>query len=192
MPTAGKQPGAIAAPAPGVNPKQSRAVTFPLRGRKGCRKTLALPPNSLWRPRQPYAPSQPKSPFSTHWKGALSWIDRRESTTISGCRKSGLRHFFEVFIAPLRLRRGQGAMQGNPCYARLFADLTRMSPNPIKASGGCGPRTPGGFSTDWILKGFIIRARLQPGNKRPALPASLSFRLSPTIIPFPRSCRICD
>ena len=33
---------------------------------------------------------------------------------ISGCRKSGLRHFFEVFIAPLRLRRGQGAMQGNP------------------------------------------------------------------------------
>ena len=61
------------------------------------------------------------------------------------CRKSGLRHFFEVFIAPLRLRRGQGAMQGNPCYARLFADLTRMSPNPIKASGGCGPRTPGGF-----------------------------------------------
>ncbi len=38
-------------------------------------------------------------------------------------------------------------MQGNPCYARLFADLTRMSPNPIKASGGCGPRTPGGFST---------------------------------------------
>ena len=65
----------------------------------------------------------------------------------SVCRKSGLRHFFEVFIAPLRLRRGQGAMQGNPCYARLFADLTRMSPNPIIASGGCGPRTPGGFST---------------------------------------------
>ena len=41
----------------------------------------------------------------------------------SGCRKSGLRHFFEVFIAPLRLRRGQGAMQGNPCYARLFSHL---------------------------------------------------------------------
>ena len=70
---------------------------------------------------------------------------------ICGCRKSGLRHFFEVFIAPLRLRRGQGAMQGNPCYARLFADLTRtpqgafscpfgtihlVSPNPIIASGG--------------------------------------------------------
>ncbi len=53
-----------------------------------------------------------------------------------GCRKSGLRHFFEVFIAPLRLRRGQGAMQGNPCYARLFADLPYMPPNPIIASGG--------------------------------------------------------
>ena len=54
----------------------------------------------------------------------------------SGCRKSGLRHFFEVFIAPLRLRRGQGAMQGNPCYARLFADLPYTPPNPIIASGG--------------------------------------------------------
>ncbi len=78
-----------------------------------------------------------------------------------GCRKSGLRHFSEVFIAPLRLRRGQG-MQRNPCYARLFADLTRtpqgafscpfgtihlVSPNPIIASGGCGPRAPRGFST---------------------------------------------
>ena len=59
-----------------------------------------------------------------------------QRASLSGCRKSGLRHFFEVFIAPLRLRRGQGAMQGNPCYARLFADLTRMSPNPIIASGG--------------------------------------------------------
>ncbi len=55
---------------------------------------------------------------------------------ISGCRKSGLRHFFEVFRAPLRLRRGQGAMQRNPCYARLFADLPYTPPNPIKASGG--------------------------------------------------------
>ena len=51
----------------------------------------------------------------------------------SGCRKSGLRHFVEVFIAPLRLRRGQGAMQGHPCYARLFADLPYMPPNPMKA-----------------------------------------------------------
>ena len=60
----------------------------------------------------------------------------------------GLRQFFEVFIAPLRLRRGQGAMQGNPCYARLFADLPYtpqgafscpfgtihlVPPNPMKA-----------------------------------------------------------
>ena len=51
----------------------------------------------------------------------------------AGCRKSGASHFFEVCIAPLRLRRGQGAMQGNPCYARLFADLPYMPPNPIKA-----------------------------------------------------------
>ncbi len=57
-----------------------------------------------------------------------------------GCRKSGLRHFSEVFIAPLRLRRGQGAMQGNPCYARLFADLPYMPPNPIIASGGKAER----------------------------------------------------
>ena len=62
----------------------------------------------------------------------------------SVCRKSGLRHFFEVSIAPLRLRRGQGAMQGNPCYARLFADLTRMSPNPIKASVGAKPSAASG------------------------------------------------
>ena len=76
---------------------------------------------------------------------------KENAVLLFGCRKSGLRHFFEVFIAPLRLRRGQGAMQGNPCYARLFADLTRtpqgafscpfgtihlVSPNPIIASGG--------------------------------------------------------
>ena len=90
----------------------------------------------------------------------------RMQVNTPGCRKSGLRHFFEVFIAPLRLRRGQGAMQGNPCYARLFADLTRtpqgafscpfgtihlVSPNPIIASGGCGPRTPRGFFDRLIL-----------------------------------------
>ena len=34
----------------------------------------------------------------------------RHMPPAAGCRKSGLRHFFEVFIAPLRLRRGQGAM----------------------------------------------------------------------------------
>ena len=70
-------------------------------------------------------------------------IGRKVCFAAIGCRKSGLRHFFEVFIAPLRLRRGQGAMQGNPCYARLFADLTRMSPNPIIASGAAAPEPPG-------------------------------------------------
>ncbi len=79
-------------------------------------------------------------------KGPAACIHRMQAAF--GCRKSGLRHFFEVFIAPLRLRRGQGAMQGNPCYARLFADLPYTPPNPIITSGGCGPRTPGGFSTD--------------------------------------------
>ena len=68
-----------------------------------------------------------------------------------GCRKSGLRHFFEVFIAPLRLRRGQGAMQRHPCYARHFADLPYTPPNPIIASGGCGPRTPKGFPPNPII-----------------------------------------
>ena len=65
--------------------------------------------------------------FRVQWYGGAGYGN------VSGCRKSGLRHFFEVFIAPLRLRRGQGAMQGNPCYARLFADLPYMPPNPIKA-----------------------------------------------------------
>ena len=93
--------------------------------------------------------------FRVQWYGAAGYGN------VSGCRKSGLRHFFEVFIAPLRLRRGQGAMQGNPCYARLFADLTRMSPNPIKASGGCGPRTPGGFSTGCV---FAMHTRALGGR----------------------------
>ena len=57
-------------------------------------------------------------------------------------------------MAPLRLRRGRGAMQGTPCCARFFADLPRtpqgafscpfgtiylVSPNPIKAAGGAEP-----------------------------------------------------
>ena len=113
---------------------------------------------------------------------------------LSVCRKSGASHFFEVFIAPLRLRRGQGAMQGNPCYARLFADLTRtpqgafscpfgtihlVSPNPIKASGGCGPRTPRGF---FDKLGAARRAaplaakRRRPPHVRPFLPALPSNR----------------
>ena len=100
---------------------------------------------------------------------------------LSGCRKSGLRHFFEVFIAPLRLRRGQGAMQGNPCYARLFADLTRMSPNPIIASGGCGPRTPKVFSTGCAGAGA-------KGPRRPGAPPVASANAKKAAkSPAPRS-----
>ena len=99
-----------------------------------------------------------------------------------GCRKSGLRHFSEVFIAPLRLRRGQGAMQRNPCYARLFADLPYTPPNPIIASGGGGPRTPKGFSTGAGAGGplaplprlFVWRpgARTAPGPAKRRRPPS--------------------
>ncbi len=54
-----------------------------------------------------------------------------------GCRKSGLRHFFEVFIAPLRLRRGQGAMQGKPQAARGgVADLPHTSRGPLLDPSG--------------------------------------------------------
>ena len=70
---------------------------------------------------------------------------------LSACRGSGLRHVFEVSMAPLGLRHGQGAMQGNSWSARLFADLPYnpqgafscpfgtihlASPKTIKASGG--------------------------------------------------------
>ena len=55
--------------------------------------------------------------------GRSIWIKRPRPLSV--CRKSGLRHFFEVFIAPLRLRRDQELCRGNPCYARLLQDLTR-------------------------------------------------------------------
>ena len=58
--------------------------------------------------------------------------------------KAAQRRFFETSMAPLRLRRGQGAMQGNPCYARLFADLPYMPPNPMKASVGAKPSAASG------------------------------------------------
>ena len=98
---------------------------------------------------------------------------------IFGCRKSGLRHFFEVFIAPLRLRRGQGAMQRNPCYARLFADLPYTPPNPIIASGGQSraPPVAGGARRKPSEQGSarkapradaarLLRTALRPPNPR--------------------------
>ena len=65
--------------------------------------------------------------------------------------KKWLAPLFRGFHSSLRLRRGQGAMQGNPCYAWLFADLPYtpqgafscpfgtihlVPPNPIKAPWG--------------------------------------------------------
>ena len=54
-------------------------------------------------------------------------------------RKSGFRRSFEDFMAPLRLRRGKGAMKGNPCYARHVADLPYTPPNPIGSLRGAEP-----------------------------------------------------
>ena len=58
-------------------------------------------------------------------------------------------------------------MQRNPCYARLFADLPYTPPNPIIASGGCGPRTPKGFSTGCLLLGprRFCRRQKWPGGR---------------------------
>jgi len=42
----------------------------------------------------------------------------------------GLRRGLEGSIAPLRLRRGRGAVEGNPCCPRLFADLPHTSRGP--------------------------------------------------------------
>ncbi len=46
---------------------------------------------------------------------------------------------------PLRLRRVQGAVQGNPCCARPLHSLTRMSPKPINTSETAAPEPTGVF-----------------------------------------------
>ncbi|MGN0792521.1 MAG: hypothetical protein ACI4NL_06725 [Christensenellales bacterium] len=38
-----------------------------------------------------------------------------------------------------------GIHEKKPLLRKAFADLPHMSPNPIEASGGCGPRTPKGL-----------------------------------------------
>ncbi len=131
-----------------------------------------------------------------------------------GCRKSGLRHCFEVFIAPLRLRRGQGAMPRNPCYARLFADLPYTPPNPIIASGGQSraPPVAGGARRKPSEQGSArkapradaarpLRTALRPPNPRgffDRLPAAVFRRgvglrrgsfSPPAPLPSPRPCR---
>ena len=90
----------------------------------------------------------------------------------------------------LRLRRGQGAMQGNPCYARLFADLTRtpqgalscpfgtihlVSPNPIKASGGQSRAPP--------VAGGARRKPSEQGSARKALRADAARPLRTALRP---------
>lgn len=46
-------------------------------------------------------------------------------------------------MAPLGLKRGHGAMQETPRYARCFADLPYTPPNPVEQ--GFGPWSPKGF-----------------------------------------------
>ena len=57
-------------------------------------------------------------------------------------RKSGRFHFFGFLKVSLRLWRGQPPLQRKPCFASAFADPAYMPPDPNKATGGCGPRTP--------------------------------------------------
>ena len=72
--------------------------------------------------------------------------------------KRGFRHVFEVSMAPLRLRRGRGAMQGTPRpqgFLRIirtpqgavpcpFGTIFLAPPNPMKGNPGFGPCSPGG------------------------------------------------
>ena len=62
-----------------------------------------------------------------------------------GCRKSGLRHFFEVFIGPLRLRRGQGAMQGKPLLRKAFCGFDAHVAKSDYSLRGLRPPSPQGF-----------------------------------------------
>lgn len=49
---------------------------------------------------------------------------------VFGYRKAGFRRDCKGSTAPLRLRRGRGAVEGNPCCPRLFADLPHTSRGP--------------------------------------------------------------
>ncbi len=91
------------------------------------------PMGPLSLPKQRGRSKKPGFPgFFVHFYSRLQHLPPLEQAV----EKVACATFFEVFIAPLRLRRGQGAMQRNPCYARLFADLPYTPPNPIIASGG--------------------------------------------------------
>ncbi len=94
----------------------------------------------------------------------------------SVCRKSGLRHFFEVFIAPLRLRRGQGAMQGNPCYARLFRGFdAHVAKSDYSLRGSAGPEPPGvsrqagAACIRWMQAALFPRRHIAARERVPAI-----------------------
>ena len=165
-------------------------------------------PRSSWRPgcnwkacrstKRPSAASRPGSGWwrimscsiwqrfcGCAWKTCLGWINAADMDIrrVFGCRKSGLRHFFEVFIVPLRLRRGQGAMQRNPCYARLFADLPYTPPNPIIASGGQSRAPP--------VAGGARRKPSEQGSARKASRADAA-RLLRTALRPPNPQRFFD
>ena len=98
-------------------------------------------------------------------------------------------------------------MQGNPCYARLFADLTHMPPNPIIASGGQSraPPVAGGARRKPSEQGSarkapradaarLLRTALRPPNPRGffdklgaarrAAPLAAKRRRPPHVRPF--------
>ena len=124
----------------------------------------------------------------------------------SGCRKSGLRHFFEVFIAPLRLWRGQGAMQGNPWSARLFSHLPHTprggtfarlpapSAQPTRRAGA-RPRPGGGGGGVWRPGAFGPRPAKPHGwggGQRPP-PQPFAGASRPAAAPpgWPTAKRLC-
>ena len=85
-------------PETGVRLWEGRLYTaFPMGCRVSASRLLPTPPSPIG-VRQSLSPFLPRA------------FDKRKPPQggfRSACRKSGLRHFFEVFIAPLRLRRRQ-------------------------------------------------------------------------------------
>ena len=56
-------------------------------------------------------------------------------------------HFFEVYMAPLCLRHGQGSMKRNPCCARLLRICRTCRQIRLKPPGAVAPEPPRGFLT---------------------------------------------
>ena len=72
---------------------------------------------------------------------------KRRGCVSLGCRKSGIMPLFRGLHGSLVPAARPGNHEKKPLLRKAFADLPHMSPNPIEASGGCGPRTPKGFLT---------------------------------------------